>query len=470
MRIGSPLKLNYEDPATPVRLPLAPGQGPSELGDGDLTVRRSVLPGGIRLITEQQPGNLSTSIGFWFEVGSRDEGESEAGASHFVEHLLFKGTPDRTAFQIAESFDAVGAVSNASTSKEATNYWSHMVATDMDRLLPVLVDMVTDSKLDDRDVEVERSVILDELAMRDDSPQDVAGETYARALYGAKPLGRPVGGTTESVESLTANQLRGLYRSKYGPSNLVVAVAGSVDHNQIERQLMDELEASPWVSRLFEGGPQPKRNINVEHPVPFDGPSQLGAAEVRSDSDPSLANEITLHRDVEQAHIITGAHWMGALDPRQPVSALTMNILGGGMSSRLFQEIREKRGLAYSTYSYAPAYFDTGFFGLYSGCAPQNLEEVEKLLWAEVEKLASSGPTDWELQKAKGQMRGAITLNLEDSGSRMVRLARSEMAGQFIPIVDGLKRVDAVTAQDVQAAATMMIESPKTTAVVTSNE
>lgn len=413
------------------------------------------------------PGNLSTSVGFWFEAGSRDETASEAGVSHFLEHLMFKGTKKRSAFEIAETFDAVGAMSNAATSKETTYYWSHMVADDQAALVPVLADMVSDSLLRDEDIEVERSVILDELAMRDDNPVDVASEAFSRAVFGNAPLGRPVGGTAASVSALTPEMLRRLYANKYSTSNLVVAVAGNVDHAVMAQMVVDALQDSPWAGQLGVSTPNAKRNVNIARLKGTSGG-------VVPDGDSTLLEDLDRNiwerRDVEQANIITGAQWMGALDPKLPASSMTLNILGGGMSSRLFQEIREKRGLAYSTYSFAPAYFDTGYFGLYSGCAPSNLAEVEKLLWNEVEKLAEEGPSDWEVERAKGQMRGSVTLGLENSGARMSRLARSEMVGQFLTVDDALLRVEAVTKKDVQQTAQQMLAAPRSTAVVTTND
>ena len=428
---------------------------------------RSILPGGVRLITQSLPGNLSTSVGFWFGVGSRDEEPKQAGVSHFLEHLLFKGTKDRSAFQIAEAFDAVGAVSNAATSKEATYYWAHMVSEDTKQLLPVLVDMVSGSLLTEKDVEMERGVILDELAMGDDTPTDVVSETFARAVFGSAPLGRPVGGSPSSVSDLTGEELRDLYRSRYGTSDLTIAIAGGVDHEEVADLILEELERSPWAAQLGQLEPKPKRNVNVACPG---GEAQESRRAGGMGLLEDLERNIWERRDVEQAHIITGGEWMGALDPNLPVSSVALNILGGGMSSRLFQEVREKRGLAYSTYSFAPAYFDTGYFGLYSGCAPKNRKEVEKLLWSEVEKLAEAGPTDWELQRTKGQMRGSVTLGLENSGSRMTRLARSEMVGQFLTVQDALERVEAVSKEDVQEVAKQMLSVPRSTAVVTTHD
>lgn len=430
-------------------------------------MKRSILPGGTRLITQEMPGNLSTSVGLWFEVGSRDETPMEAGVSHFLEHLLFKGTSKRSAFDIAEAFDAVGAMSNAATSKEHTYYWSHMVAEDQVDLIPILVDMVSDSLLRSEDIEVERSVILDELAMRDDNPTDVVAEAFSRAVFGNAPLGRPVGGTAASVAALTPEMLRDLYKSRYGTGNLVVAAAGNVDHQMVSETVLEALAQSPWEESLRSSKPKGRRNVNVARPTTE---RAAGSDEETTGLLDDLDRTIWERREVEQANIIVGGKWMGALNPNLPASSMTLNILGGGMSSRLFQEIREKRGLSYSTYSFAPAYFDTGYFGLYSGCAPANLAEVEKLAWAEVEKLAKEGPSDWEVERAKGQMRGSVTLGLENSGSRMSRLARSELVGQFLTVDDALARVEAVSKEDVQRTAEAMLAAPRSTAVVTTND
>ncbi|WP_242491731.1 M16 family metallopeptidase [Actinomyces minihominis] len=444
----------YVDPATPTTLTLGGAPSTSTIEDSGLEIERSILPGGIRLITQQIPGALSASLGMWVAVGSRDEGPGEGGISHFLEHLLFKGTTKRSAFEIAEAFDAVGAESNAATTKEATYYWAHMVADDLPELLPVLTDMVTDSVISDEDVEVERGVILDELAMSDDSPSEVAGELFARAVYGDSELGRPIGGTRDSVEGMAAQKIRDLYHRKYGTDDLIVSVAGDVDHGRVRDQLLEAMSNSPWAAQLAEPI-EPKRRV----------PSTLMVA-----SGGSHQRNLKIVRDIEQAHLLVGGPWLRALDPAGPASSVTFNLLGGGMSSRLFQEIREKRGLAYSTYAFPSAYSDAGYFALYAGCAPRHLAEVEKVMWGEVEKLAEFGPTDKELLRSRGQIRGGVTLNLEDPSSRMSRLARSELVGELVSVSDALARIDAVQKEDVQEIARQMLGAVRSSAIVSSND
>lgn len=439
----------YVDPARPIPLPLTAASSPESIDDSGLEVRRSILPGGVRLITQQIPGALSASLGLWVAAGSRDERPGEGGISHFLEHLLFKGTQRRTALEIAESFDARGAESNAATRKESTCYWSHMVADDLPDLLPVLVDMVTDSTITDEDVEVERGVILDELAMSEDTPPEVAGEAFARAVFGDEELGRPIGGTKESVQAMTPGKIRELYHRAYTGSDLVVSVAGAVDHDEVASRVLDALNRSPWKSQLTSDRAAARRSARE---------SQVG--------DPTHPRHLRLTRSIEQSQIIVGGPWLRLLDPAGPASSVALAILGGGMSSRLFQEIREKRGLAYSTYAFGGAYADTGNFAMYAGCAPDKVDEVQKVMWGEVEKLAEAGPTTAELRRAKGQIRGGVTLNLEDTASRMSRLAHAEMVGELVPLAESLARIDAVQEEDVREMAEKMVSVDRASAIV----
>lgn len=421
----------------------------AELTDGPLTVKRSILPGGIRVITEEVPGTRAASLGFWVRAGSRDEGRAQAGASHFLEHLLFKGTSSRSALQIAEAFDSVGGDSNAATSKETTHYWAKVLDSDAAMALETLTDMVTSSMLRDEDVETERGVILDELAMVEDSPPEVAHEAFSAALFGEAPLGRPVGGTTESVRAISADQIRDLYRTQYQSGNLVVAAAGSVDHDEVAEALVEALGRTDW-----DRDPQ----------APSWARAETGGA------GPAAFEQKTVRRDVEQAHLLVGSSWLEAANDARATSNVLLTILGGGMSSRLFQEVREKRGLAYSTYAFDVAYSDTGYFALYAGCAPENLAEVEKIMWGEAEKLAAGEFSERELERAKGQLRGALALGLEDSGARMARLARAEIMGRFLSVDAALGRLEAVQKADVTDLAARMVEGPRARGIVTGKD
>lgn len=417
------------------------------LPDGPLCATRSILPGGVRLITQQVPGTRAATVGLWVATGSRDETRQQAGASHFLEHLLFKGTLRRSAFEIAEAFDRVGGESNAATSKETTHYWAKTLDADSAMSVETLTDMVTSSLLAEEDVETERTVIIDELAMTEDSPTDVVHEAFSRALFGDAPLGRPIGGTTASIEEVSADSIRELYREHYHSGNLIVAAAGNLNHNQLEDQLTAALERSSWPLDPSTGTHQRQLAVGGEGEPPL---------------------EVVIGREVEQAHILTGGTWLDATDEMRPASNVLLTVLGGGMSSRLFQEIRERRGLAYTTYAFDSAYLDAGYFGLYAGCAPENVEEVEKIIWDQVEKLAAGDVTDDELLRAKGQLRGGLALGLEDSAARMGRLGRSEIIGRFTSVDVALQRIENVTKDDITQLAGSMLSRPRARALVTS--
>lgn len=447
--------LGYRDPATIVDLPLVPDSAPEAqlvIPDGNLTIKRSILPGGVRLLTQTMTGSESTAIGFWFGVGSRDESPNDAGVSHFLEHLLFKGTGELSALDIARRFDGVGADWNAATTMESTYYWSHMVETDVPTLLPTLVQMVTDAALRQRDVDIERGVILDELAMAEDSSSDVLFQNYAALLYPDASLGRPVGGTPTTVLSMGRDTIADIYRDRYRPRTLVVAVAGAVNHDQFAEMLLDALEDSPW--QLNGDSPAPRRTNDLVTDLSLRDPK-------------GGARNMVIEREVEQAHVVVGGPHLPASDPLAPVSSVLLNILGGGMSSRLFQEIRERRGLAYSAFAYSSSFTGAGSFGLYASCAPQRLQEVQKLLWGELEEMAEHGPTEEEMFRVKGQQRGELRLGLAEATARMSRLATSELRGRVISTTDSLARIDAVSPNDVQALAESMLQVPKHSAVVT---
>lgn len=436
---------------TPLDLAPAAQAVTTLLSDSPLTVKRSILPGGVRLLTEHIPGVRSATIGLWVGVGSRDESAHQLGGAHFLEHLLFKGTRRRSALQIATAFDAVGGESNAATAKETTRYWAKVLDDDVPMALSTLADMVTGSLLRSEDISTERTVIIDELAASEDSPAEVTQETFSLAVHGNTPLGRPIGGTAATVSNMTDDAIRELYRQFYLPQRLVVAAAGNIDHESLTDLLTEALSQSGW-------------DLD-EHVTPV-GPRPVSPLAGRPAQDPY---EIEISRDIEQAHLMIGGDWMNISDPRRPASSILFTMLGGGVSSRLFQEIRERRGLAYTTYAASSGYSDSGLFGLYAGCAPQNLAEVEKIMWGEVEKLASGQFDDAELERAKGQMRGEIALGLEDSGARMGRLGQSELRGEFLAVDSVLQNISVVQRPEVTALAQLMLEVPHARAVVTTN-
>ena len=435
---------------TVVPLPLAQNHTGDTLihgADGGSEVRRSVLPGGVRVLTEAMPGQRSATIGFWVGVGSSDEAPGQHGSTHFLEHLLFKGTKRRTALEIASAFDEVGGESNAATAKESTCYFARVLDTDLPMAIDVIADMITGAVLDPAEMEQERDVILEEIAMDSDDPTDVAHEHFVAAVLGTHPLGRPIGGTPEAIRAVARDSVWDHYRRYYRPDELVITAAGGLEHDVVCRLVVDALHAAGW-------------------------PLEPGAAPVdrRSTERADITGTAGLHvvkRPVEQANIIMGCPTIVATDDRRYVMSVLNAVLGGGMSSRLFQEIREKRGLVYSTYSFASSYADAGYFGMYAGCTPTKVRQVVELLGAELDKLADGGISDDELRKAVGQLCGGIVLALEDTGSRMSRLGRAELvSGEYQDIDETLRLIKAVTAGQVQELARELAAAPRTVTVV----
>ncbi|WP_426998821.1 M16 family metallopeptidase [Pseudarthrobacter sp. N5] len=435
---------------TVVPLPLEQNQPGDTLihgADGGSVVRRSVLPGGVRVLTEAMPGQRSATIGFWVGVGSRDEAAGQHGSTHFLEHLLFKGTKRRTALEIASAFDEVGGESNAATAKESTCYFARVLDTDLPMAIDVIADMITGAVLDPAEMEQERDVILEEIAMDSDDPTDVAHENFVAAVLGTHPLGRPIGGTPDAIRAVARDSVWEHYRRYYRPDELVITAAGGLEHDVVCGLVVDALHAAGWALEP-EAAPVDRRST------------------VRAD----ITGTAGLHvvkRPVEQANIIMGCPTIVATDERRFVMSVLNAVLGGGMSSRLFQEVREKRGLVYSTYSFASSYADAGYFGMYAGCTPSKVRQVLDLLGAELDKLAEGGISDDELRKAVGQLCGGIVLALEDTGSRMSRLGRAELvSGEYQDIDETLRLIKAVTAAQVQDLARELAAAPRTVTVV----
>jgi predicted Zn-dependent peptidase len=436
-------------PAIP--LPLNPAGTADQIVSGEAggaVVRRSVLPGGVRVLTEAMPGLRSVTFGCWVGVGSRDEADGRHGSTHFLEHLLFKGTAHRSAMEIASAFDEVGGEANAVTGKEHTCYYARVLDEDLGLAVDVLADMVTSARLTEEDVESERGVILEELAMNDDDPSDVVHERFAEIVLGEHPLGRPIGGTVDTIEAVGAEDIQAHYRRHYAAPGLVVTAAGGLDHESVCRTVMAQLGRSGW--ELADGVPPLARRPLTAHVT--------GAPQGRT---------VVVRRQIEQANVVLGTTGLTATDERRYVMSVLNAVLGGGMSSRLFQEVRERRGLAYSVYSFASGHSDSGYFGLYAGCAPGKVDEVITLLRAGLEELAADGITAEELQRAHGQICGGLVLGLEDSGSRMSRLGKAELVhGEFFSLDESLARVRAVGAEDVQKLAVELAARPRSLAVV----
>jgi predicted Zn-dependent peptidase len=435
---------------TVVRLPLVQNQPGDTLihgADGGSVVRRSVLPGGVRVLTEAMPGQRSATIGFWVGVGSRDEAHGQHGSTHFLEHLLFKGTRRRTALEIASAFDEVGGESNAATAKESTCYFARVLDTDLPMAIDVIADMITGAVLDPQEMEQERDVILEEIAMDSDDPTDVAHEHFVAAVLGTHPLGRPIGGTPEAIRAVARDSVWDHYRRYYRPDELVITAAGGLEHDVVCGLVVDALHEAGW---SLEPGAAPVDRRSTER------------AEITG-----TAGLHVVKRPVEQANIIMGCPTIVATDQRRYVMSVLNAVLGGGMSSRLFQEVREKRGLVYSTYSFASSYADAGYFGMYAGCTPSKVRQVLELLGAELDKLAADGISDDELKKAVGQLCGGIVLALEDTGSRMSRLGRAELvSGEYQDIEETLRQIKGVTVEQVRELARELAAAPRTVTVV----
>ncbi|MFJ3491843.1 M16 family metallopeptidase [Leifsonia aquatica] len=410
---------------------------------GEALVRRTVLPSGIRVLSEQVPGARSATLGYWVAVGSRDETDEPGslGSTHFLEHLLFKGTRSRSALDIAISFDSVGGEHNAMTAKEYTCYYAKVQDRDLAMAVEVIGDMLTSSLLDPVEFENERGVILEELSMAEDDPADVANERLFSAVLGAHPLGRPIGGRPDTIRAASRDAVWAHYQANYRPQDLVITAAGAVDHDLLVDGVVRALAAAGWDPEVT-ASPVARRS-DVAAPI------ERGSALV------------TVERPTEQANLLIGVPGIVATDPRRTAMSVLNSVLGGGMSSRLFQEIRERRGLAYAVYSFSGSYSDAGVFGLYAGCAPAKTRQVAELMLDELHRLADDGITPDELRRAVGQLSGGAALALEDSDTRMSRLGRAEITlGEFADLDESLRRLHLVTADDVRDLARDLADRP----------
>jgi len=387
-----------------------------------MSISLTRLGAGLRVVTEELPALRSAAVGFWVGTGSRDEPDETAGTSHFLEHLLFKGTRDRSALEIAQAVESVGGDMNAFTTQELTAFYVRVPDDRLDIALDILSDIVWGPALRSEDVESERQVILEEIRMRDDTPDDLVHDLFASALFPGHPLGREVLGTQSSIGAMSRDAIADYHRHHYRPANVVVAAAGNLTHEHV-------------VERVAEGltgidGDRPARPATNETP-----PRPLAV----------------LPRPTEQAHVVLGMRGLSRHDPDRYALTVLNQAFGGGMASRLFQEVRERRGLAYSVYSYRSSFADTGAVAIYVGTAPGRVEEALAVVDGELGRLvADHGITDAELDAAKGHLKGSIALSLESSISRMHRIGSSELTLGEIPTLDEVvARVDAVGPDDI---------------------
>lgn len=401
----------------------------------------TTLPSGVRVVSEHMPSVRSVAVGFWLAVGSRDESDDVAGASHFLEHLLFKGTERRSALEIAEALDAVGGDMNAFTSKEYTCFYARCLDRDLDLAVDVLADMVTSATITADDVDAERTVVLEEIRMHLDTPDDLVHSDLSAALFRGHPLGREVLGDAGTITAMPRDHVHGYWAGTYVPHNLVVAVAGNIDH--------DHLVAT--VSAALEGwSPTPMGLADRTEPTGLPGP---------------LA--VVRHKTTEQAHLLLGRPGIRRGDDDRYAAYVLNQALGGGMASRLFQEVREKRGLAYAVYSYQSMHADSGTFGVYAGTAPDNADTVIQVVRGELDKVLHDGLDEREVIRAKGALAGGVTLSLEDTSSRMNRLGRSLTTATPLQSLDEiLAGIDAVTPDDVRRMAARLLTGAFALAVV----
>jgi predicted Zn-dependent peptidase len=410
-----------------------------------MSVKRSVHSSGLRIVTEEVPSVRSAAVGIWVNVGSRDEAPATAGASHFLEHLLFKGTTSRTALEISSSIESVGGEMNAFTSKEYTCFYARVIDTDLPMAIDVVSDLITSSIVTALDVDAERKVVLEEIAMRDDDPSDLVHDFFSDTYYGDTPIGRPILGTVDSIKSMSRSTVFNYYKKKYLPQDLVVAVAGNIKHKRVVAMVEQALSRDNFLDVMA---------------APVVRPNTV----VKNTKQQSVG---ILYKKSEQAHMFYGMEGVARADDRRFAMGVLSAALGGGMSSRLFQEIREKRGLAYSVYAYAQQFAGSGVLGFYAGCNPTKAIEVVEIIRAVLSDVADNGMTHEEIERAKGAVRGSLVLSQEDTGSRMSRIGKNEIVyGQVMDFDDILKAISRVSAEDIREIASEFLVKTPTLALV----
>ncbi len=392
----------------------------------------TTLDNGLRVISQDMPSVRSVAIGMWVDTGSRDEEGVEAGASHFLEHLLFKGSEEMPAQHISEAFDAIGARHNAFTSKEYTCYWAKVRDADLPVAVEILSEMLRRPAFRPDEIDSERHVVLEEINMNEDDPTDVAHELFTTALWQGHPLAPPILGTRDSIMAMTRDTISGYWGRCYAPGSVVVAAAGRVDHDDLVTRIEDRM--GDW----------------------------RGSFTTRIPDTPASTARVNLRRrDTEQAHLVFGMPALSRADERRWALNVADHVLGGGMSSRLFREIREQRGLAYSVHSFRMPFLETGAAAVYVGTTPSQTAEVLKLVRAELDKLMADGLTEDEIARAKGNVQGSLALSMEDSSNRMTRLGRNELTGvEHLSVDEIVSRIDAVTNDDVIAVSREVYGGP----------
>jgi predicted Zn-dependent peptidase len=396
-------------------------------------VEKSVLPNGIRVLTEAMPQVLSATIGIWVENGSRYEEPAHNGVSHFIEHLLFKGTKKRTAQQIAEEIDAVGGVLNAFTGKEYTCYYAKVLGEHLEMATDLLADIFLESIFDPAEIDRERQVVLQEISQAEDTPDDFIHDLFTENYWSGHPLALPIFGSETTVNAINRELLTSFMAVRYRAQRVFIAAAGAVDHERLVAQC----------GRMF-GGIEP------------DGKLDRVTAPAES---PLVLNH---EKKLEQAHLCIGGPGIGQAHPLRHAAYVLNTALGGGMSSRLFQEVREKRGRVYSIYSFMSSFHDCGYFAVYAGTNPEWVDEVVEVTLTEVKKVLRDGLSKPELERAKNQLKGNMMLGLESTESRMNRLARNEIYfRRDIPLEEVAASIDKVTNDEVVELANLCFAKEK---------
>jgi len=399
--------------------------------------QRTVLDNGVRIVTDHIPHVRSVSIGFWFDTGSRDEPPELAGIAHFLEHMNFKGTKLRSAARIAREIEGKGGNLNAFTSKEVTCYHAHVTDDHLVTAIDLLADITGHSVFDQREIDLERNVILEELKSVEDTPDELVFEYFVNQVFDPHSLSRPILGTRQTITAIQQENLKPYIDEYYGGSGLVVAAAGYLHHARIVRLLSKKLS-----TKSFE--------IQVRTP-----PQQNGSGFSRKD----------FHTVTQQTHIALGCQGLAYSDSQKFALLTLVTLLGGGMSSRLFQQIREKHGLAYTVYAFMESYHDTGLFGIYAGTSPEKADKTLKLIKKEMHTLTHNPVSARELNRTKDQLKGNIKLGLESPSNRMHRLAKMELfTHDWTSVDDIIARIDAVTAEDIINVANRMFVDQDTCA------
>lgn len=411
----------------------------NQLVDSPSMYRKTMLPNGVRVVTEKIPSVRSISVGVWVDTGSRDERSSEGGISHFIEHMVFKGTARRRMHHIAQRLESVGGYLNAFTAKEYTCYFARALDEHLERAIDTVLDLVLEPDFPVKELEKEKDVVLEEMKMYDDTPEDLVFIRFEDQVFRGHPLARPIIGTPSSVMGLSRQHLVDYLDRQYTPDRIVVAIAGNVDHDAAVRYAERVLQRSSRVSR-----PRERTPVVAYRP-----------------------DEHIEQRPIQQAHLVLGTRGYSAVDERRTALSILNTILGGGMSSRLNQNIREKYGFCYSIYSFANMHSDTGDFGIYMGTDASRIARSKKLIFRELEKLADKPVSRRALNQAKNQVKGSMMLGLENMSNRMMRMGQHELYfNRYFTLDEMIRQLEAVTEEDLQRLSRELFDPDQFSTVV----